>query len=33
MTVLDSPSPLPSLDLARKKQNLLKTVWLNVALL
>ena len=28
-----TPSPPPSLDLAHKKQNSLKIVWLNVALL
>ena len=32
MTVLD-PFPPPSSDLARKKQNSLKAVWVNVALL
>ena len=31
--VLDPCSPSPSLDLVRKKQNSLKTIWLNVALL
>ena len=32
-TTVLHPSPLPLLDLARNKQNSLKTVWLNVALL
>ena len=32
-TVLDPPSRPLSLDLVRKKQNSLKAVWLNVALL